>query len=66
MTIDAVVGDVGLAALEPLDLGSVELPLDDLVPLLVPVQVLLGHLGPESLGVLDRALVHRLVLVHRA
>jgi len=63
--VDAVVGDIGLTALEPLDARSVELPVKDLVPLLVPVQVRLGLLGPEALGIIHRATVHLLVLVHR-
>ncbi len=64
VTVDAVVGDVCLAALEPLDLRGVELPLEDLVPLLVPVEVCLGLLGPEALRILDRAAIHGVVLVH--
>jgi hypothetical protein len=64
MAIEAIVGDVELGALEPLD-GDVAIvgPVPDLVPLLEPVHVLLGHLAPESLGVVDGPPVHGLVLV---
>ena len=46
--VDAVVGDVQLAADEPL--GERRLPVEHLVPLLVPVQPV-GLLGPERLAV---------------
>ena len=60
LVVEAVVGDVRLAADEPLGLGRV--PVEDLVPLLEPVQ-LPGPLGPEALVVLlgllvDRGIVH--------
>src|SRR5690606_27456524 len=62
MTIDAVVAGVELAVFEPLDVGAVEVVLAHLVPRLVPSDELLGLLGPERLGVFDRAPVHFLVL----
>ena len=52
VTVDAVVGDVELAADEPLRERRVR-PVQDLVPLRVPVQRL-GALGPEALVVLGR------------
>src|SRR5664280_50922 len=60
--VDAVVRRVELAADEVLDRRrGLELPLDDLVPLLRPVEF--GRaLSPELVGVVDRALVHGLVL----
>src|SRR6201999_1880789 len=57
VAVDAVVGDVQLAADEPLGERRVR-PVEHLVPLLVPVQRL-GALGPEPLVVLVRALVDR-------
>ena len=48
VTVEAVVGDVGLAADEPLDLGRLELPLEDLVPRLVPVDELARPCRPRS------------------
>ena len=65
--VEAVVGDVGLAALEPLDVdgsrAQIEVVVADLVPLLEPVE-LGGLLGPELVGVLDRARVLVAVLLH--
>jgi hypothetical protein len=61
VAIDAVVTNVELAALEPLDERHAEVPFEDLVPLLVPVEGRLGALGPEAFGVVDRALVELLV-----
>ena len=52
VAVEAVVGDVQLAADEPLRERRVR-PVEDLVPLLEPVQ-LLGLLGPPGLGVLVR------------
>src|SRR5665648_351454 len=65
MPVDAVVRDIELAALEPLDAWYREVVVEDGVPLRVPVEVLLGELRPDALGVLDRALVEPLVFVHR-
>ena len=64
MTVEAVVGNVELAALEPADLRLGEVVVLDVVPLLEPVQSLLGFLGPEGVGVVERAPVHLLVLLH--
>jgi hypothetical protein len=60
--VQAVVGDVELAAREPGQLVLGLVPGIDRVPLVEPVQRL-GHLGPESVGVVYRAIVHLLVLV---
>jgi hypothetical protein len=60
--VEAVVGDVGPAADEPSGVGDI--PLEDAVPLLEPVQ-LLSDAGPELLGVIDRLLMQPAVLVHR-
>src|SRR5262249_4898349 len=64
MSVDAIVGDIGDAVLVPFDrhilwiVGGVL----DLARRLEPVDAL-GFLGPESIGVLDRALVHGAVVV---
>ena len=66
VTVDAVVGRVELAALEPLDVGrGVEAPVERRVPVLRPDQRILGALGPVAFGVLDRPLVGCLVLADR-
>ena len=62
LRVEAVVGDVGLAVHEPAEerlLGFV----DHLGPRLEPGQ-LLGFVGPEAVGVLDRALVEGVIAVH--
>jgi hypothetical protein len=64
MPIDAVVGDVELPALEPFDSRGIELVVQYRVPLLVPVEHLLGHVSPEALGILDGPRVERFVLFH--
>ena len=56
VAIEAVVGDVELAADEPL--GVRQVPLADGVPLGVPVEQLARLLGPEPLVVLGRLVVH--------
>jgi len=65
VSIDAVIGDVEFAALEPFDVQVVLVvtPVADLVPLLVPAEIGLGLFGPEAVRVLDRTLVHFLVLL---
>ena len=60
--VQRVVGDVGLAAHEPAEVGI--LPLENLVPPAEPVQ-LIGRLGPEPLGVLHGAGVDAVVVGHR-
>jgi hypothetical protein len=64
MPIDAVVGGVEDAVLEPFDrdVAGAEGAVLDLGRRLVPVQAL-GLLGPEAIRVLERARVHLLVLV---
>ena len=59
VAVDAVVGDVELAADEPLGVRRVG-PVEHLVPLLLPVEGL-GLLLPEALVVLVRLVVDRLV-----
>ena len=56
VAVEAVVGDVELAADEPL--GVRQVPLADGVPLGVPVEQLARLLGPEPLVVLGRLVVH--------
>ena len=61
LAVEAVHAQVGLGAAEPHRVGGV--PAEHAVPLLVPEQVG-GDLGPEAVGVVERALVQRLVLLH--
>ena len=56
VAVEAVVGDVELAADEPLGVG--ELPVADRLPLLRPVEQLGGLLGPEPFVVRGRLVVH--------
>ena len=56
VAVEAVVGDVELAADEPL--GVRQLPLADRVPVLRPVEQLGRLAGPEALVVLGRLVVH--------
>ena len=64
MPVDAVVGGVEHAVLEPFDrdIARAEGAVLDLARCSVPVQAL-GFLGPKAVGVLERARVHLLVLV---
>src|SRR5205807_2268461 len=59
MAVDAIVRDVGLPVLEPLDrdVAGAEIRVLDLARRLEPVQAL-GLLRPEAIRVLDRAGVH--------
>src|SRR5690606_1357191 len=59
LQVEAVVGEVRLAAHEPLRVRL--LPLDDLLPRLEPVEQL-RRLAPERLGVVQRLAVHALEL----
>ena len=63
VAIDAVVAQVELAADKPL--GPGQIPLEDLVPGLEPVQ-LSGHAGPECFGIVDGLLVEGFILGKRA
>jgi hypothetical protein len=54
LVVEAVVGDVGLTSYEPL--GVRRVPLEDLIPLLEPVQIT-GALRPETLEILTGLLV---------
>ena len=47
VAIETVDADIELAAPEPLDLGLVKVPLSDLIPASIPLQKLIGSLGPE-------------------
>ena len=60
VAVDAVVAEIELAADEPL--GPGQIPLENLVPGLEPVQIL-RRAGPEFFGVFDGLLVERLVLL---
>ena len=60
VTVQAVVRDVHPRSLEPADAHvAFERPVAHPVPLPEPVDVRLGHLGPETLRVRQRTLVHR-------
>src|SRR5437660_11080287 len=63
MTIDAIVGRVSDAVLEPLDeyVGLVERRVLDLAERLHPMNAL-GLLGPESIRIGERSLIHLPVL----
>jgi len=62
--VQAVVGDVESATLEPTYLRIGEVVILDSVPFLVPMQSLLSLFRPEGVGVVHRAPIHLLVLVH--
>ena len=59
MTVETVIAEVGFAADEPL--GPGQIPLENLVPGLEPVQ-LFGDAGPEFFGVFNGLLVEGFVL----
>ena len=59
VAVDAVVAEVELAADEPF--GPGEIPLEDFVPGLEPVEIA-GDVGPEGFGIVDGLLVEGLVL----
>ena len=63
MAVDAVVGGVGGAVLEPFDrdVGLGERRVLDLAERLHPGDAF-GLLGPETIGIGERSLVHRLVV----
>ncbi len=63
VAIDAVVGDVQLAALEPGGLAFPQVAVVDAVPGLEPIEEGLGLLAPELVGVLDGLAVQALVVV---
>ena len=63
VAIQAVIGQVYLATLKPLDIPFYEVIFPYLIPLLDPVQ-LLSHLSPEPFRVLYGALIYLLVLSH--
>ena len=60
VTVQAVVGDVELPALEILEvdgaLADIEVVILDLVPFLEPLHVLARNVGPEAVRILDRPL----------
>jgi hypothetical protein len=57
VTVDAVVGDVELATLEPFGAALFQVAAVHLIPGLEPVQKGLGLLAPEGFGLLDGLLV---------
>src|SRR6266853_4332445 len=59
VAVEAVVGKIDLASDEPL--GPGEIPLENLVPLLEPMQ-LAGDAAPELVGIVHRFFVEALVL----
>ena len=61
VAIDTVDAHIEAAIAEPIRLPPGEVELADLVPGGVPVDEFAGHLRPESVGVLDRPLVHALI-----
>ncbi|MCY1363731.1 hypothetical protein D9M69_505070 [compost metagenome] len=63
VAVDAVVGDVQLAALEPGRLAFAQVAVMDAVPGLEPVQESGGLLGPEGFGLLDGLPVQALVVL---
>ncbi|VTL98130.1 Uncharacterised protein [Pseudomonas aeruginosa] len=63
MAVDAVVGDVQLAALEPAGLALSQIAMVDAVPGLEPVEEGLGLLAPEFLGIFHGLAVQAPVVV---
>ena len=63
VAVYAVVADIQFAAGKPGGLALDEVIFDYLVPGLVPGQEFAGHFTPETLRVLDGALIHALVLL---
>ncbi|MCY1447022.1 hypothetical protein D9M71_636230 [compost metagenome] len=61
VAVDAVVGDVQLAALEPLGLALLQVAMVHLVPGLEPGEEAGCLLAPEQLGLFDGLLVQALV-----
>ena len=62
MPVEAVPGDVHPGAVEPPDVDiALEGPVRDLVPLPEPVDMLVRHVRPESVRILDRTPVHGLI-----
>ena len=68
--IQTIDRDVGFATGKPFDIQVLRLPLDreriiaDLTPFLLPDE-LLGDFAPESFWILDRPLIHRVILRKR-
>ena len=63
MPVQTVFTDIQLAAFKPADVAFGEVPIQNLVPALGPGNELISLLGPKAFGVIDRALVHRQVLI---
>ena len=61
MAVKAVVGDIEFAPLKPFDSAAIEIPLRDLIPRFEPGEKLVSLLGPETIRVVDRVLIHRLI-----
>ncbi len=66
MLVQAVVGDIQLAALEPVDLRLVEIVIKNGVPRLEPVHQLFRTLCPKAFRVFISTFGERLKLVHAA
>ena len=64
VTVEAVVRRVYFTVYKPLYIGLLEVPLDYLVPLFIPVEHLIGHPRPEPLHVINRLPVEALILLH--
>ena len=64
VTVKTVVGYVQLAALEPGDICFRKIGLNNLVPLLEKLDVLICHLGPERIRTFNGLFVHCLILSH--
>ena len=62
MTVQAIFGDVQFAALEPLDLGFAEIPLQNTIPLLLPGKMF-SDFTPKSLRILDAFFILLFVLL---
>ena len=64
VAVQAVDRRVQFPALEPFDVRLVKIIIQDLVPLLEPRQIILGHLGPEFFRLVGGPIVQVLVLFH--
>jgi hypothetical protein len=64
MAVQAIGGHVELSALKPLDFGFVEIILQDLVEVLIPVEEFFGPFTPVAFRILQRTFVDVLILLH--
>ena len=63
MSVQAVVRNIEFGTFKPLDVSLVVVPFLDFVPWRVPVNELIGLLGPERIRVIDGTLVHLLIFL---